>query len=210
MKGKKGKIVYYVLIILQSAPFYWIALLFYIIFVAELRIFPAHVPSAIPPGHIPGVDPIKDILIFLHQYLAPFFALLMTQIGHWATSMRAMILYEKDSEYLLYAQQLGFEEKLIRNYARRNAFLPQITGLNINLNNLIGQTLIVEAVFGWPGLGLMNIEALSGQDFPVIVGGFIITLIVVVFGNFILDITYAFIDPRIRTRTRKKLEVFVN
>jgi peptide/nickel transport system permease protein len=204
LKGKKSKLLYYIIIILQSAPFYWFALIFYIIFVAELQIFPAHVPSAIPPEHIPGVDPIKDMLIFLHQYLAPFFALLITQIGYWASGMRSLTLYEKDSEYLLYTQQLGFHPKVIRRYARRNALLPQATTLNISLNNLIGQTLIVEAIFGWPGLGLMNIEALSSQDFPLIVGGFMITLIVVIFGNFILDITYAFIDPRIRTKTREK------
>ena len=67
----------------------------------------------------------------------------------------------------------------------------------MTLNNLIGQTILIEMIFGWPGLGTMNAAAMGSRDYPLIVGGFIITLLIVVVGNFIMDILYGFIDPRI-------------
>ncbi len=200
MEKRKGKFLYNFFIVTQSTPFYWLGLIFYVIFVAELKIFPSY--GAVAPEFIPGTNIFLDILQYLWHYAAPFLVLLLTQIGAWATGMRAMTLYEKDSEYLLYAQQLGFKQKLVRKYAKRNAILPQVTGLNMVLNGLIGQTLVIEAIFGWPGLGWMGINALNQRDYPVIVGGFIITLLIVVIGNFILDIAYGFIDPRIRTGAR--------
>ena len=71
----------------------------------------------------------------------------------------------------------------------------------MSLNGLIGQTILIEQIFGWPGLGSMNAEAMGSRDFPLIVGGFVVTLLIVVVGNFIMDILYGFIDPRIRTGT---------
>lgn len=200
MKKRKGKFLYNFFIVTQSVPFYWLGLITYIILVAELKIFPSY--GAVDPEYIPGSNIFLDILQYLWHYTAPFLVLLITQIGGWATGMRAMTLYEKDSEYLLYSQQLGFKQKLVRKYAKRNAILPQVTGLNSRLSGLIGQTIVIEAIFGWPGLGFMGLNALAQRDYPVIVGGFIITLIIVVIGNFILDITYGFIDPRIRTGAR--------
>jgi peptide/nickel transport system permease protein len=202
MEGKKSKFIYYLLIFVQSAPFYWLGLIFYVIFISELKLFPTY--GAWDPEYIPGLpgNILSDVGQFLYHYASPFLALLISQTGGWATGMRAMTLYEKDSEYLLYAQQLGFKQNLIRRYAKRNAILPQVTGLNMNLNALIGQTIILEALFGWPGLGSMNISALGARDYPLIVGGFLITLLIVVVGNFLLDILYGFIDPRIRTGAR--------
>ncbi|MFX0181618.1 MAG: ABC transporter permease [Candidatus Hodarchaeota archaeon] len=197
LKGKSNTLVYYFIVIVQSAPFYWLALLFYIIFVIDLQIFPVYGWST--PEHIPGIDLVADITNFIRYFILPFSVLLVGETGGWATGMRAMTLYEMDSEYLLYSQQLGFKKGLLQGYAQRNAILPQLTGLNLRLNGLIGQTLIIEAIFGWPGLGSIALNAVNAQDYPLIVGTFMITLIVVVVGNFLVDITYGFIDPRIRT-----------
>jgi peptide/nickel transport system permease protein len=202
MEGKGSKIVYNILIFLQSAPFYWLGLIIYVILIVRMNIFPSY--GAVSPEYIPGLPGnfFRDLLEYAYHWTAPFITLMIIQTGSWATGMRSMTLYEKDSEYLLYTEQLGFKQALIRRYAKRNAILPQITGLNMTLNNLIGQTIIIEAIFGWPGLGVMNIAALNSRDYPLIIGGFIITLLIVVVGNFILDITYGFIDPRIRTGAR--------
>ena len=128
--------------------------------------------------------------------------MLLFSTGGWATGMRAMMLYELDSPYLLYSKQLGFRKSLIEAYARRNAILPQVTGLNLRLNELIGATLIVEYVFNYPGLGRVIVESATSQNYPLIVGSFIIIILVTVLGNFLLDILYGLIDPRIRTGTR--------
>ncbi|MFX1298146.1 MAG: ABC transporter permease subunit, partial [Promethearchaeota archaeon] len=86
-----------------------------------------------------------------------------------------------------------------RKYVERNAILPQFTGLNLRFNEMIGATLITEMVFLWPGLGRLIYEAFISLDYPLIIGAFIITILVIVIGNFLIDITYGFLDPRIRT-----------
>lgn len=197
MKGKMSKFIYNLLIVLQSAPFYWIGLLFYVIFIANLQLFPPY--GAVSPEYVPNNNFWLDIMEYARHWIAPFLSLMLIQIGAWATGMRAMTLYEKDSEYLLYANQLGFKDRLVRNYAKRNAMLPQVTSLNMSLNGLIGQTILIEQIFGWPGLGTLNAAAMGARDYPLIVGGFVVTLLIVVVGNFLMDILYGFIDPRIRT-----------
>lgn len=197
LKGKSSTLVYYLIVVVQSAPFYWLALLFYVIFVVDLQVFPVYGWGS--PEHIPGVNLFADITNFTRYFILPFSVLLIGQTGGWATGMRAMTLYEMDSEYLLYAQQLGFKRGLLRSYAQRNAILPQLTGLNLRLNGLVGETIVIEAIFGWPGMGSLALGAVNSQDYPLIMGTFMVTLIIVVIGNFLVDITYGFIDPRIRT-----------
>jgi peptide/nickel transport system permease protein len=76
--------------------------------------------------------------------------------------------------------------------------LPQFTGLNLYLNAIIGETVVVEGVFGWPGIGSLLYTAATARDYPLIIGVFLVTLVVVVLGNFIIDILYGLVDPRIR------------
>jgi peptide/nickel transport system permease protein len=113
--------------------------------------------------------------------------------------MRAMTIYERQSDYIFYSKQLGFTESKVRNYAQSNAILPQVTGLPIILSSLIGQTLLVEYIFGWPGLGTLAYQAVTAIDYPMIQAIFLITVGLVLIGNFLIDIIYGFIDPRIRT-----------
>jgi peptide/nickel transport system permease protein len=110
-----------------------------------------------------------------------------------------MTLYELDAGYILYAKQLGFRKNKLMSYASRNAILPQFTGLNVNLNNLIGMTMIIEMVFRWDGVGLLALNAVRSRDYFLILGTFLITMVVVIIGNFLVDIAYGFLDPRIRT-----------
>jgi peptide/nickel transport system permease protein len=150
----------------------------------------------------PRLIPSLNLATFVdasRHYVLPFLTLLIITTGGWATGMRSMTLYELDSGYILYGKQLGFRNKKLAAYARRNAILPQFTGLNINLNNLIGMTMIIEIVFRWDGIGLLAYQAVLSQDYAMILGTFLITMVVVILGNFLVDITYALLDPRIRT-----------
>jgi len=152
------------------------------------------------PRFIPILHPPHEVFLdLLRHYALPFLTLLIITTGGWASGMRSMTLYELDSGYILYAKQLGFRKKKLMSYARRNAILPQFTGLNINLNNLIGMTMIIEMVFRWNGLGLLALDAVQARDYFMILGTFLVTMVVVIIGNFLVDIAYAFLDPRIRT-----------
>jgi peptide/nickel transport system permease protein len=87
-------------------------------------------------------------------------------------------------------------------YAKRNAILPQFTGINLYLNALIGETTVVENIFGWPGIGRLLVDSVMTNNFPMITGCFLVIMVVVIFGNFLIDILYGFVDPRIRIGRR--------
>jgi len=190
-KSKKNTFLYYFFIVLQSAPFFWISLLIIDIFIIKLRLVPY------TPAPDFSLDP-RILINLLNHFWLPFFTLIFCFSGGWATGMRSMTIYELDSDYMLYCEKLGFRKRKLRRYAERNALLPQFTGLNLRLSELIGATLIIEMVFLWPGIGRLTYEAFISLDYPLIIGTFIITILVIVIGNFIIDITYGFIDPRIK------------
>jgi len=195
----KNKIVhtfYTISVCLNASPYYWFGLILVYLFAVNLRWFPSS--GAYDPFLKVSLNP-KFLLSVAYHYVLPFFSLLITSIGNWCTGMRAMTIYEKQSDYVFYSRQLGFTENRLRSYAQRNALLPQITGLPIILSSLIGQTLIVEYVFGWPGLGTLSYHAIAAIDYPMIQALFLITVGLVLIGNLSVDIIYGFIDPRIRT-----------
>ena len=105
---------------------------------------------------------------------------------------------EKGEDYLAYANKLGFRDNTIRKYAFRNSMLPQFTGLNLRFNGLIGATLITEVIFQFPGLGATMLQAFNNHDYNLIIGTFIVTILVVVVGNYLIDMCYVILDPRIR------------
>ena len=191
-KKKRSTFTYYLFIFFQSAPYFWVSYIFFDIFVMKLRIIPAS------PAPSLSIDP-SVLFMLLQQYWVPLFTLVLTFTGGWATGMRSMVTYELDSDYLLFCRKLGFDKKILRKYAKRNAILPQYTGLNLRFNELVGATLIIEWLFYWPGLGNLAYNAVFSSDYPLIIGTFIITILVIVVGNFLIDITYSFIDPRIKT-----------
>ncbi|HLE75824.1 MAG TPA: ABC transporter permease [Candidatus Bathyarchaeia archaeon] len=195
-KGKLSEAGYFTSIFVSQMPFYWFAMVLLFLLAVNFKIFPTH--GTFSPRFIPGLD-LTSFLDAGRHYVLPFLTLLIITTGGWASGMRSMTLYELDSGYILYGRQLGFRNKKLLSYAKRNAILPQFTGLNINLNNLIGMTMIIEMVFQWNGLGLLALQAVQARDYFMILGTFLVTMVVVIIGNFLVDIAYAFLDPRIRT-----------
>ncbi len=201
-KRRVNKFTYYFFVAFQSAPYYWTALIVVILF---FFLQGQYSMQLLPQKYYIITDFNYDFnhpTDFLYMYSIPFFIMLLFSTGGWSTGMRAMTLYELDSPYLLYSKQLGFRQALIESYARRNAILPQITGLNLRFNELVGATLIVEYVFNYPGLGTLIVTSAQTQNYPLIVGSFVVIILSTVLGNFLLDILYGLIDPRIRTGSR--------
>lgn len=196
MKGKRSAAVYFTSVFASQMPFYWFAMVLLFLLAVNVKIFPTH--GTFSPRFIPGLN-LESFLDASRHYALPFLTLIIITTGGWATGMRSMTLYELDASYILYGRQLGFRNKKLVSYAKRNAILPQFTGMNINLNNLIGMTMIIEMVFRWDGLGLLALDAVLARDYFMILGTFLVTMVVVILGNFLVDIAYAFLDPRIRT-----------
>ncbi|MEN3010667.1 MAG: ABC transporter permease [Candidatus Bipolaricaulaceae bacterium] len=191
-----SSLVYYGSLVFAHMPFYWFAMILSFVFALKAGWFPFygwHSPELLPNWSL------NFVLDVARHYALPFLALLVGSIGTWTVGMWSMMLYEMRSDYILYCQQLGFRKKTLKNYAKRNAMLPQYTGFNLVLSGLIGQTVITEVVFGWPGLGSLGYRAILSRDYPLLMGTFLVTVVVVLLGNFVMDILYGLIDPRIRT-----------
>jgi peptide/nickel transport system permease protein len=196
LKGRLNETSYFSLVFCNQLPPFWLGLV--IIFLYVLLFHGTPPIGAATQGVIPSLS-ISYLLDLLAHWILPFLTLLVVYIGAWATGMRSMVTHEMDSGYVRYGEQLGFRKGKLMSYTQRNAILPQLTGLNMVFNGIIGQTLVIEIVFGWPGLGLLLYNAVFNYDYPLIFGCFLVIIIIIVVGNFLIDILYGFIDPRIRT-----------
>ena len=110
-----------------------------------------------------------------------------------------MAIYELGSDYVNYATSLGVREERILSFVFRNAMLPQVTGLALSLGTLVGGALITEIVFSYPGLGTLLFNAITANDYPLIQGITLLIIVGVLLANFLVDMAYGYIDPRIRT-----------
>jgi len=196
LKGRLNETSYFSLVFCNQLPPFWFGLVVIFLYVVLFRSIPPI--GAATQGVIPSLS-ISYLMDLVAHWILPFLTLLVVYVGAWATGMRSMVTHEMDAGYVRYGEQLGFKKKKLMSYTQRNAILPQLTGLNMVFNGIIGQTLVIEIVFGWPGLGLLLYNAVFNYDYPLIFGCFMVIIIIIVLGNFLIDILYGFVDPRIRT-----------
>lgn len=194
-RGKFDRLLYYISMYVMRAPYYWFGLIFMLIFGVKLGWFPLH--GAYSGTWIHPVLSLDWILDAAYHYVLPFASLLGLGIGGWAVGMRAMTLYEMESDYMHYSEQLGFTKGKLRKYVEHNAILPNFTWIPLTLKVLVSQTLLVEIIFGYPGLGTLLYHAVFAMDYPLIEACFIVTVLIVLVGNFVTDILYGLIDPRV-------------
>jgi peptide/nickel transport system permease protein len=133
-----------------------------------------------------------------HWFL-PFASLFLVAFGGWAIGMRNLIIYELEADYANYLESLGAPRKLIRRYAFRNALLPQLTGLALQLGVLVAGALVTEIVFAYPGLGYLILAGIQNQDYFLMQGAFLFIVAGVLVANFVVDVFYVLVDPRTRT-----------
>lgn len=197
-RGRLDRVLYYMSLYMFQAPYYWFALIFIFIFGFTLRWFPAFGAYSTSVW----IRPVLSIEWFLdaaHHYTLPFLSLVGLGIGGWAIGMRAMTIYEMESDYIQYSKQLGFSRGKLRSYAEHNAILPNFTWIPMSLAALVSQTLLVEVVFGYPGLGNLMYNAVFNLDYPLLEACLVVTILIVLVGNFLADLLYGVIDPRIAT-----------
>lgn len=181
--------------ILTATPYMWLAILLSWVLAMVFPIFPLAYASS------PAMK-LSFSWIFIGDYLwhwiLPFASLFLVMFGGWAIGMRNMIIYELEADYSHYLEALGAPRKLVRRYAFRNAILPQITGLALQLGIIVAGALVTEVVFSYPGIGYLILGAIQNQDFFLIQGCFLFIIIEVLIANFLIDVLYIIVDPRIR------------
>jgi peptide/nickel transport system permease protein len=182
--------------ILTATPYMWLGILLAWVFGIVLGIFP--ISGAYSYALRPQLS-WTFIKSLLHHWFLPFASLFLVKLGGWAIGMRNMIIYELEADYSHYLEALGAPRRLVRQYAFRNAILPQITGLALDLGIIVAGALATEIVFSYPGIGYLILGAIQNKDYFLIQGCFLFIIIAVLLANFIIDIVYVLVDPRTRT-----------
>nr|HID12671.1 ABC transporter permease [Anaerolineae bacterium] len=181
--------------ILTATPYMWLGILLAWTLGIVAGVFPiAGAYSFALRPHLSWAF-VRDLL--WHWFL-PFASLFLVMFGGWAIGMRNMIIYELEADYSRYLEALGAPQRLIRKYAFRNAMLPQITGLALQLGVIVAGALVTEVVFSYPGIGYLILQAVQNQDYFLIQGCFLFIIIGVLLANFAIDIVYVLVDPRTR------------
>ena len=185
--------------VLTATPYMWLALVLSFVLSFSLRIFP------LSGGYGFNLEPTLSWLFFtdlVSHWVLPFLSLFLVMFGGWAIGMRNMIIYELESDYSRYLTALGAPQGLIRKYAFRNAMLPQITGLALQLGVIVAGALVTEIVFSYPGLGHLVFAAIQSGDYFLLQGIFLFIIIGVLLANFLVDLVYVVVDPRTRVAMR--------
>ena len=195
-KGVMDNVVFNSSLLLSNVPYYCLAMILLFVFAFVYRIFP--IGGGYSFGRAGFSLTLGWIMDYLHHYALPFLSLVLITIGGQAIGMRVMMIYELNSDYYVYSKQLGLSERKLVKYAYNNAILPQITGLALSFGSIFGGSLVTEIVFNYPGIGLALYTAILRQDYPLIQGCFAIITLTTLLANFLMDILYVFIDPRIR------------
>ena len=181
--------------VLTATPYMWLGLLLAWFLGIVFHIFP--IAGAYSFSMAPSWSWHFIGSLLAHWFL-PFASLFLVMFGGWAIGMRNMIIYELEADYSHYLESLGAPRRLIRKYAFRNAVLPQITGLAIQLGVIVAGALVTEIVFSYPGLGNLILQAIQNEDYFLLQGSFLFIIIGVLLANLAIDLVYVVVDPRTR------------
>lgn len=178
-----------------SIPNFWLGMIMMLIFSLKLGIFPVQGIFTV------GVDMVvfeRWIDIARHLVL-PALVLGTSHVALYARLTRASMLDVLDQDYIITARAKGCNEHIvIFDHALKNALLPVVTIIGLNLGFVLTGATLTETVFAWPGIGRLMYDSIFRRDYPVLMGIFIIVSISVILANLLTDILYAYLDPRIR------------
>jgi peptide/nickel transport system permease protein len=180
--------------ILYAMPEFVLGMIFILIFAATLHWFPVSLyESPIPKT---GVSHWTDVI---NHMALPWLTLTLAYVGEFYLVMRSSLLDVLGEEYIALARAKGVREKyVLRKHAVPNALLPTITLVALSFGFILSGVITVELVFSYPGVGKLSVDALRQRDFAVLQATFVISVIAVLLANFIADLTYAYLDPRVR------------
>jgi len=180
-----------------ATPLFWLGLMLIVVFSLQLGWFPTSGMESIGAFH-EGWRRVTDVawhLALPAATLSLFFVALYTRL------MRASLLEQRGLEYVTAARAKGLSERrVLLRHVLRNAILPVVTMAGVQAGNLVGGSVIVETVFGWPGLGLLAFQSLFARDLNLLLGIFLLCACTVVFINLVVDLLYTVVDPRIEAR----------
>jgi peptide/nickel transport system permease protein len=177
----------------------WLALIVIWIFGYQLGWFPLNGMISPEVWLDPETNWFRKALDVAHHMVMPMGVLFLTHFGGYTLVMRSTMLETLREDYILTARAKGLSEKVIRNHhAAPNASLPVVTSLGLSLAFSINGGAITETIFSWPGLGRELVSSVANGDYPLAQAAFLLIAAFVLVANLIVDVIYAYLDPRIR------------
>jgi len=184
------------LMMISSVPFYLVGLvlIYYLAFRAKL--FP--IGGAHDIGTIPRLS-FSFLLETARYSILPAISMILAGLGGWALGMRGMMVTVQGEDYMVLAEAKGLKRvRLFFRYGMRNALLPQVTGLALSLGHIVSGAVLIELVFGYPGVGGLLAQAIRQFDYPTIYGIVYMVILGIAVATLLLDLFYPLLDPRIR------------
>ena len=179
-----------------TMPFFWLGAILLYFFSIYLHLFPAGGAESPFGSTLPWYAQIGDVAY--HAFL-PGLTLTLAAFAGYSLIMRNTVVEELAQDYVVMAQAKGLSHRAaLFKHAARNALLPMITLIGLNLGYVVSGALLVEVVFSYPGVGYLTYQAVLSHDFPLLQGLFLILSVAVIVANFLADVVYSFVDPRIK------------
>jgi len=172
-----------------AMPVFWFALILQLVFAVRLGWLP-----------VAGTGTVGDtsLLDHLRHLILPAFVLSVRHIAGWSRYLRSSLLATLRADYIRTARAKGLPERRVIVHALRNALIPVISIMALNLADLFSGAVITETIFAWPGIGRLFIQAMFSRDYPLLMGILLMGSVMVIIFNLIADLVYGALDPRIR------------
>jgi len=186
-----------ILTFLSAVPYFWMALGLVYVFAVGLNWFPTdsgYDVFSVTPGW--SMDFISSVV---QHAILPVITLVIGSLAGWVLTMRNTMISTIAEDYVLMAQAKGLPERRVMfNYAARNAILPSITSISISLGLVVSGSLLTEIVFNYPGIGFALYKGVEGSDYALVEGCFLVIALTVLIANFLSELVYTLLDPRVR------------
>ncbi|HMI23954.1 MAG TPA: ABC transporter permease, partial [Streptosporangiaceae bacterium] len=186
------------LMFLQAIPYFFFALILVELLAIKTQVFPSGQGYA--DGLIPGWH-WDFISSALYHSVLPALTIVLTSIAGWMLQMRNVMITTTGEDYVIAAQAKGLpNRRVIYTYAARNALLPQLQGFGLAVGFVVSGAIVMEIVFGYPGIGLLLLNAVTSKDYPLMQAIFLVITFAVLLANLVVDMIIVVADPRARRR----------
>jgi peptide/nickel transport system permease protein len=185
------------LMFLQAIPYFFLALILIDLLAIKTHVFPTG--QGYGQGLVPGWNSAFIGSAVMHSLL-PAFTIVITSVAGWMLQMRNVMITTTGEDYVVAAQAKGLHgRRVIMSYAARNALLPQLQGFGLALGFVVSGALVMEIVFSYPGIGLLLLNAVTSNDYPMMQAIFLVITFAVLLANLLVDVVIVLVDPRART-----------
>lgn len=193
------KYLFLPLLALSAIPQFVLGLLLLLLFAFIIRAFPISGGYAL--ATIPDWSSFSFWMDVLRHAALPALSLVLVAVGLWALGMRGLMVNMEGEDYMILAEAKGLKRsRVFLRYAVRNALLPQATGLALAMAYVVTGIILVEVVFGYPGIGSLLLQAITFSDWFLLEGIIFLIIVAVGLATLVLDLVYPLLDPRVRYR----------